>query len=152
MDISGLINERLIDINMQATSQKEAIEKLALLLEKEEKIESRDEFVKGVLEREKEATTGFGKGIAIPHCKLDSVKTASIAIGKLIEAVDWNSLDGEPVKLIIMLAVPDKEANTTHLQILSNLASKLMEEDFVKDLLNANNSKKIISLLNFENE
>lgn len=147
MDISSLTNERLINMEIEAKDQKEAIEKVALLLENEDKIESKDEFIKGVLKREKEVTTGFGNGIAIPHCKINSVKEASIAIGKLKKAVDWDALDGKPVQHIVMLAIPNKEANTTHLKVLSTLATKLMENEFVDELLNADDAKKIIELL-----
>lgn len=147
MDISSLTNERLINMEIEAKDQKEAIEKVALLLENEDKIESKDEFIKGVLKREKEVTTGFGNGIAIPHCKINSVKEASIAIGKLNKAVDWDALDGKPVQYIVMLAIPNKEANTTHLKVLSTLATKLMENAFVDELLNADDAKKIIELL-----
>lgn len=147
MDISSLTNERLINMEIEAKDQKEAIEKVALLLENEDKIESKDEFIKGVLKREKEVTTGFGNGIAIPHCKINSVKEASIAIGKLKKAVDWDALDEKPVQYIVMLAIPNKEANTTHLKVLSTLATKLMENEFVNELLNADDAKKIIELL-----
>ena len=152
MNISKLINEKLINLNLQANNQREVIEKLAELLDRENKLGSREEFINAVLDREKEFSTGFGNRVAIPHCKIDSVKEASIAIGKLDKAVDWNSLDGNPVEFVIMLAVPNKEANTTHLKMLSQLASKLMSEDFRNSLLIADNCEKIIDLLSDSDE
>jgi fructose-specific phosphotransferase system IIA component len=148
MSISSLINENLIDLDLKAENQKETIEKLVDMLMKQKKIKSKKEFIEGVLLREKEATTGFGNGIAIPHCKDDSVLEASIAIGKLKKGVEWNSLDGNPVELIILLAVPSKEANTTHLEVLSKLASKLMDKDFTYKLLNIKSKGELINLLN----
>ncbi|RKD31794.1 PTS sugar transporter subunit IIA [Thermohalobacter berrensis] len=151
MNITSLINEKLVNLELKAKDKTEAIEKLADLLKKEKKIESKKEFVKGIFKRENESTTGFGKGIAIPHCKLDSIKEASIVIGKLKKGINWNSIDGKPVYLIIMLAIPSKEAKTTHLKILSNLASSLIDDKFTNNLLKADSYEEIIKLLNENN-
>lgn len=147
MEIKSLINEELIDLNLTATSQEDVINQLSSLLARQGRIESEAEFVKGVLERESEFSTGFGNGFAIPHCKSDTVRTASIIIGRAETGVEWNSLDNSPVTFIIMLAIPASQGGTTHLQILSLLSGKLMDPEFRDNLMNATNSEQILLLL-----
>ncbi|UOE74716.1 PTS sugar transporter subunit IIA [Parageobacillus thermoglucosidasius] len=147
MEITSLINEELIVLDLEASNQLEVIEHLASLLEKQERIESKSAFIQGVLDREEEFTTGFGNGIAIPHCKNPTVKKASIVIGRTIKGIDWNSLDGLEVSFVIMLAIPPSEGGTTHLQILSTLSSKLIDPDFRSRLMNAKDKREILKLL-----
>ncbi|BDG47231.1 MULTISPECIES: fructose PTS transporter subunit IIA [Parageobacillus] len=147
MEITSLINEELIVLDLEASNQLEVIEHLASLLEKQERIESKSAFIQGVLDREAEFTTGFGNGIAIPHCKNSTVKKASIVIGRTIKGIDWNSLDGLEVSFVIMLAIPSSEGGTTHLQILSTLSSKLIDPDFRSRLMNAKDKQEILKLL-----
>ncbi|WP_017434089.1 PTS sugar transporter subunit IIA [Saccharococcus caldoxylosilyticus] len=147
MEITSLINEELIVLDLEASNQLEVIEHLASLLEKQERIESKSAFIQGVLDREAEFTTGFGNGIAIPHCKNPTVKKASIVIGRTIKGIDWNSLDGLEVSFVIMLAIPPSEGGTTHLQILSTLSSKLIDPDFRSRLMNAKDKQEILMLL-----
>jgi fructose-specific phosphotransferase system IIA component len=147
LEITSLINEELIVLDLEASNQLEVIEHLASLLEKQERIESKSAFIQGVLDREAEFTTGFGNGIAIPHCKNPTVKKASIVIGRTIKGIDWNSLDGLEVSFVIMLAIPPSEGGTTHLQILSTLSSKLIDPDFRSRLMNAKDKQEILKLL-----
>lgn len=81
-------------------------------------------------ERELEATTGFGGGVAIPHSKTDNVSKATVLFARLATPLEWNSLDGEPVTTLISILVP-KDGSDVHLQILAKLARQLMHEDFV---------------------
>ncbi|MGP4079156.1 PTS sugar transporter subunit IIA [Pseudalkalibacillus sp. R45] len=145
--MTTLINKDLIDLDLRATDQLGVIEQLASLLEKQGRIESKSTFTQGVLAREAQITTGFGNGIAIPHCKSETVRNASIAIGKLENGVDWKAMDDQDVHFVIMLAVPESEAGTTHLQILSKLSGKLIEEDFRNSLMTASEKQEILHLL-----
>jgi fructose-specific phosphotransferase system IIA component len=147
LEIKSLINEDLIELNLEAATQNEVISQLTSLLGKLGRISSESEFIKGVLEREAEFSTGFGNGFAIPHCKSDIVKTASIIIGKTTNEIEWNSLDDKPVTFIIMLAIPESEGGTTHLQILSALSGKLIEDEFREQLMKATHPKHILDLL-----
>jgi fructose-specific phosphotransferase system IIA component len=146
LEIKSLINENLIDLNLEAFTQKDVISQLTSLLAKQGRIKSESVFIEGVLEREAEFSTGFGNGFAIPHCKNDTVKKASIIIGKTNEGIEWNSLDNNPVTFIIMLAIPATEGGTTHLQILSTLSGKLMDDEFREKLMNASHPEKILNL------
>jgi fructose-specific phosphotransferase system IIA component len=147
MDVKSLINEELIVLDLDAQSQSEVFEQLSTLLIKQDRINSKEEFIQGVQEREAEFSTGFGNGFAIPHCKSETVKTASVVIGRLTNGVDWNALDNNPVDFVIMLAIPKTEGGTTHLQILAALSGKLMDDDFRENLLKADQPEQILILL-----
>jgi fructose-specific phosphotransferase system IIA component len=147
LEIISLINEDLIELNLVAGTQNEVISKLTSLLAKQGRIESESVFFEGALKREAEFSTGFGNGFAIPHCKSDTVKTASIVIGKTTNEIEWSSLDNKPVTFIIMLAIPATEGGTTHLQILAALSGKLMDEEFRAQLMNASQSEHILELI-----
>jgi fructose-specific phosphotransferase system IIA component len=147
MDVKSLINEELIVLDLDAQSQTEVIEQLSTLLIRQDRINSKEEFIQGVQEREAEFSTGFGNGFAIPHCKSETVKTASVVIGRLTNGVDWSALDNNPVDFVIMLAIPKTEGGNTHLQILAALSGKLMDDDFRDNLLKADQSEQILSLL-----
>ncbi len=147
LEIKSLINEDLIELNLAASTQTEVISQLTSLLRKQGRIKSESAFMEGVLEREAEFSTGFGNGFAIPHCKSDTVESASIIIGKTSNGIEWNSLDEKPVTFIIMLAIPAAEGGTTHLQILSALSGKLMDDEFRDQLMSAEQPEQILNLL-----
>lgn len=145
LDLSILLDERLVKFNFDGTTKEEVIEKIGEVMYESGKITDKDEYIKGVLEREKECTTGIGRGVAIPHCKNDAVKDAGFALIQLKNNIEWSSLDGEPVNYVIMLAAPNTEDNV-HLRILSQLARNLMDDDFLYALTNANSIEKIKKL------
>ncbi|SHH66614.1 PTS sugar transporter subunit IIA [Clostridium grantii] len=152
MEISNLINKNLINLEMNVDSREEAIKVLAEMMFNDGKLKSQDDYIVDVLEREKEGTTGFGMGFAIPHGKSDAVKETCFAAGRSAKGIEWNSLDGEPVNFVILIAVPKEEAGTTHLKILSQIASNLMEDDFRDNLLQAQLEEEVINILSREME
>ncbi|MCM3717811.1 PTS sugar transporter subunit IIA [Fictibacillus phosphorivorans] len=148
MEITTMINRDLIDLDLKSSDQLGVIDELASLLVKQDRLDSKSSFIEGVLEREAHFTTGFGNGIAIPHCKSGTVKQASIVIGKMANGVDWKAMDDHDVHFVIMLAIPETEAGTTHLQILSKLSGKLIDEDFRNRLMSTNEKEDVLHLLN----
>ena len=96
--------------------------------------------------REAEGTTGMMSGFAIPHCKSAAVKSASVLVAKFADDVAWDSMDGSPIKVAISLLVPDEEASTTFLKMLSKVAVLLMDEGF-RDKINATDDKETIAAL-----
>jgi mannitol/fructose-specific phosphotransferase system IIA component (Ntr-type) len=83
-----------------------------------------------VWQREGSCTTGFGHGFAIPHCKTGAVKANSLVLLKLRKPVTWESLDGKPVRTIILLVIRDFDGATEHMKVISSLARQVMHEDF----------------------
>lgn len=142
-----LINENLIDLNLSATDKKSAILQLARLADKEKRLTDIDAYVHDVLEREKEYTTGIGGGIAIPHAKSQSVKEAVIVFGRFPSGIEWNAADEKPVNMIFLLGVPNENIGNLHLKILSQLARKIVNEDFLAILRSADSKEAIIHCL-----
>ena len=88
--------------------------------------------------RESQGQTGIGHYVAIPHGKSDSVTQVGIAIGKVQDEIEWETLDGNGVKLIFLFAVGnDNENAKTHLRLLAEVARTLGNDDAVEALLNA---------------
>ena len=147
MIISNLTNKHLIDLDFNAKDSKEAILKLADMLEKDGKLTSKEAFIMDVFQREMESSTAFGKGFALPHGKSFGVNEPCFAIGRSKKGVKWESFDKQPVNFIILLAVPIKEAGTSHLEILSQIAGKLTYDEYRSQLLDAKNEEEILSIL-----
>ena len=119
------------------------------LLHKDNRILSKELFKSDLLEREIEASTSMGFGIAIPHTQSHQVKDSSIVFIKLKKAIKWN---GDDVKLIFGIAVPYENVDNIHLKILSKLARKLMVDEFRTALQNINSKDDAIRELAFINE
>ena len=96
------------------------------------------------LEREKEFSTAFGNGVAIPHAKSFKVLKTGVFVYKSVNAIKW---DGEEVKLAIAIITPEDSSNV-HLQILSQLSRKLMHSDFRESLLNAETEMEVLKIIN----
>lgn len=151
MDLSKMVDERLVKFNFEVDSKEDAITKVATLMAQAEKVSDLDKYIEGVFEREKEFSTGIGMGVAIPHCKSDVVNEAAFTLVKLKNEIEWGSLDDKPVSYIIMLAAPNS-ADNVHLKMLSQLATNLMDDDFRKGLLEATSIEEIKKVFTKEGE
>ena len=138
MDIKSVLDERVIDLRMKAKDKKEAITYLAGKLKDAGYIADVDEYVADIYLRESHGQTGIGNYVAIPHGKSDSVTQVGIAIGKVENEIEWETLDGKGVKLIFLFAVGnDNENAKTHLKLLAEVARTLGNDEAVQALLAA---------------
>ena len=151
MNLCSLVDKRLIAFDFAANSKVDSIDKAAELMLQAEKISDKEKFIEGVLKREAEFTTGVGMGVAIPHCRSAAVIIPCFALLKLQKPLDWNSLDGKPVRYVIMLAAPENAAND-FLNLLSTLSYKLMDDDFREVLINAASVEEIKKLFTEKGE
>ncbi|SER30736.1 fructose PTS transporter subunit IIA [Parafannyhessea umbonata] len=107
-----------------------------------------DAVLKAFQAREALGTTGMTEGFSIPHAKSDAIQDAAVLVTKYAEPIaDWESLDGKPIKASIALLVPDGEAGTTHIKLLSKVAVLLMREDFRTKVLTSTSPEEIASLV-----
>lgn len=136
MKITELLDRRSISLNGAPASKKEALDQMVALMVKSGKIRDEEAYREEVYHREEEGTTGIGEGIAIPHGKCDAVIRPGLAAMVIKKGVDFDSLDGEPVNLIFLIAAPNTKDNV-HLDVLSKLSMLLMDEKFVEGLKNA---------------
>lgn len=146
MNIETLLPFEHIVLGLEATTKEEVVRQLAKILVAEGIVQSENEYVQSVMEREDHSTTGIGNNIAIPHGKSRAVSEPAIVFARLKAPLEWQSLDDEPVTVVIMLAIPEEHQGDTHLRILSEIAMKLMDED-ITEALKSETDKEIIAKL-----
>lgn len=146
MKITDLIKNDSIYLNVEASQKEEVIKKAVELMNNNGNIINKDEYLKLVMKREEEGSTGIGEEIAIPHGKGDSISAPGVAAMVIPNGVDFNSLDGNPVKLLFLIAAPNSKENI-HLEVLSRLSTLLMDEKFRKDLLNAKSKDEFLKII-----
>ena len=96
--------------------------------------------------REEEGITGIGSNIAIPHGKSDAVIKTTVAIATLEDEIYWETLDGKGVKVIILFAVQDTDATTTHILLLQKVAILLADDDFLESLKSVSSVDELYQL------
>lgn len=106
----------------------------------------RDELIARILERERRGSTGFGRGIAVPHVKHKSVRTMAAAIGLSATGVDFNALDKQPVYSIFLLLSPEDRPED-HLQAMEVIFKNLSKETFRRFLRQAGTVDEVVALL-----
>lgn len=136
MKIVDLLKKESIELNGIPAGKSETIEKMVSLMAAGGNIADVEMYKAGVFAREEEGTTGIGEGIAIPHAKTDAVREPGLAAMIVKDGVDYDSLDGEPVHLIFLIAAPNTEDNV-HLEVLSRLSMLLMDDSFRENLMKA---------------
>lgn len=138
MDLSKILDDRIICVDMVADSKDEAITFLSEKLNNAGYIDDVETFKKDIYYRESLGTTGIGDYIAIPHGKSDSVEKIGIAIGKLKHEIEWETLDDKGVKIVFLFAVSNNnEFAENHLMLLAEIATKLGNEQAIDKLLKA---------------
>ena len=146
MKINELLDIHSIDLNVSVASKTDAIDYMTHMMEQTGNLKNRVDYKKGVLAREESGTTGIGDGIAIPHSKSTAVKKAGIVAAVIKDGVDYDSLDGQPVHLIFMIAAPADGADL-HLSALSKLSTMLMIPGFKDSLLDASSAEEFLNII-----
>lgn len=146
MRITDLLDKNSINLNASPQNKKEALDQAVELMARSGKINDVEAYRKQVYAREEESTTGVGEGIAIPHGKCSAVNAPGLSAMVIKDGVDFDSLDGEPVNILFLIAAPDTEDNV-HMDVLSKLSVLLMDEEFVAGLKEAKNVDEFLSLI-----
>lgn len=144
MKISKYLDPKCL-LFFEVKNREEAIQSLVSHLNSCGKLKNEKAFFDAICSRERIVSTGIGMGVAIPHAKLSDYHDFFIAIGILKKGVDWNALDGIPVKLIFMIGGPE-DRQTEYLKILSGLTVALKDETLRKKMLTLNSAHAIIRL------
>ena len=146
MKIRDLLKPESIVINAPAKTKDEAI---SMLIDKHDEagnLSDKQVYTDGILKRESESTTAIGEGIAIPHCKSDSVINPGLAAMTVPEGIDYGAPDGQPSNLVFMIAAPMD--GDLHLDVLAKLMTLLMDLDLRKRLLAAESGEAFLDELN----
>lgn len=146
--LSEAIDARTVVTGLKADTKEEVFAELAQRLHDAGYIDSVDEFLKAIREREAQGATGIGEHVAIPHGRSDTVKRNGVAIAILDHEIEWESLDDTGAKVVVLFAVgADDEGSKRHLQLLSEFARKLAKADVVRDLLQATSKDQVVAAL-----
>ncbi|WP_138372815.1 MULTISPECIES: fructose-specific PTS transporter subunit EIIC [Oscillospiraceae] len=151
MRITELLDKRSISLTAAPASKSEALDMAVDLMAAGGKIRDKEAYRKEVYLREEESTTGVGGGIAIPHGKCDAVAKPGLAAMVIKDGVDFDSLDGEPVNLIFLIAAPNTKDNI-HLDVLSKLSILLMDEQFSENLKKASTPEEFLQIIDEADE
>ena len=151
MRITDLLDARSISLQAAPGNKEEALNQAVELMTQRGNISDKAAYRRQVGEREKESTTGIGEGIAIPHGKCAAVSAPGLAAMVIPGGVDFDSLDGEPVTLLFLIAAPDTEDNI-HLDVLGKLSMLLMDEEFTQRLRGAGSVEEFIKIIDEADE
>ena len=143
MKITDLLNKDAIKLNGIANSKQDTINKLVDLMAKNGNLTDKEKYKEVVLKREEEGSTGIGEGIAIPHGKTDAVSKPGLSAMVINDGVEFDSLDGQPAKLLFLIAAPNTKDNV-HLDVLSRLSTLLMDTEFRKSLMEAKTPEEFL--------
>jgi PTS system nitrogen regulatory IIA component len=145
VSISDYLDEHLV-VFLDSSNRDAALKTLVDTLDAEGKLLDKKAFFQAILEREKIVSTGIGMGLAIPHAKLEGYRNFFIAIGiQTKQGIEWNALDGAPVRLVFMIGGPDNR-QTEYLKILSGLTMAIKDEERRKKLAKATSAQAVIAL------
>ncbi|HAU5703494.1 TPA: PTS sugar transporter subunit IIA [Citrobacter freundii] len=145
--ISDLLSKACVITEMQANSKIDVIEQLTQSLCDEGIITNKQGFITDVLARESLGSTGFENQIAIPHGKSRWVSETRIAVAKLKDNIDWETMDSSDVKLVILFAVKEADSGAGHIKVLVRISIALGDDDVVEKLLNANSQEELYRLI-----
>ena len=148
MKLTDIIQPGSIIADLETSDRDEAIKELVnkLVDTGVAPADIRDDLIARVLDRERKHSTGFGRGVAVPHVKHPDIDTMSAAIGISKGGIDFNSLDKQPVYTIFLLLSPQSKPEE-HLQAMEVIFENLSKEDFRKELQQANTAEGIYQQL-----
>jgi nitrogen PTS system EIIA component len=148
MKLSDFLGENVIKTDLEAVDKMEAIEELIDLLisEHELSLRDRDDVIEVVFQREKSMSTGVGETIAIPHGSIDCIEEIVGAIGISKKGIDFESFDGLPAHIVILLLVP-KTKFGKHIKTLAQIARTLGQEDIRNSICLAETPEDVLDIL-----
>ena len=146
MNLLDILSPECIKAPLAATEKRGIIDELVDLLAAASKVTDPAAVKESVWLREQARSTGIGMGLAIPHGKSPGVASLAMAIGKPAQPVDFQAIDGRPVKLVILLASPPDRASD-HIQALARLSRLMTMEAFREAIYAAGSATEIYDLL-----
>ena len=143
--IANLLSPNNILLDAQVTSKKRVFEQAGLVFENNQGI-ARAKVFDSLFARERLGSTGLGQQVAVPHGRIKGLRDPIAALIRVSEPIPFDAPDGQPVKLLMFLLVPEN-ANQHHLDILSELAQMLSDKDFRDKLISEAEASVIHQLI-----
>ncbi len=151
MKITDYLNEEWILPDLQGTDKTSILRELSRVLVKPCQVNSEEELLQVLLDREKLGSTGIGEGIAIPHGRLRKLKKFYISFGRSLQGVDFDSIDRKPSHLFFLVMAPENSA-VDNLKLLSRIVTLLKEPTFKRRLMEAVSRKELFEIISQEDE
>jgi len=146
MNLLDILTPDCIRAPLAARDKRGVIEELVDLLASLRKVNDPKTLKEAVWTREQTRTTGIGHGLAIPHGKCPGIPSLAMAIGKPAAPMDFQAIDGQPVKLIVLLASPP-DRTSDHIQALAKISRLMTMDDFRNRIYAAGSPTEIFELL-----
>jgi fructose-specific phosphotransferase system IIA component len=146
MTLTKILQPTCLKVPLEGKDKKSVITELVDLLDADGVLLDRKMAFDAVLAREETRSTGIGSGIAIPHGKCNAVKELVMAIGLTSEPIDFESVDGKPVKIIFLLVSPADQTGP-HIQALARISRLMLDEEFKQELEGASSAEEVYELL-----
>jgi len=147
MILTQILQPNCVKVPVENKDKEAVITELVDLLDANGLLLDRDVALDAVLTRERTRSTGTGAGIAIPHGKCNAVKELVMAIGIAHEPIEFESVDGKPVKILILLVSPADQTGP-HIQALASISRLMLNEEFKQKLEQAASADEVYELLN----
>ena len=146
MRLTELLDSERVRVPLESSDKDALLRELVDLVMGPGHESKTDEVLRAVLEREMVLSTGIGGGVAIPHAKTDAVSSLRIAAGRTRQGVDYDALDGEPVRLCFLLVGPESDAGG-HVKALSRIARVVRRESVRAQLEQASDAEEFLRVL-----
>jgi PTS system fructose-specific IIC component len=146
MKITDLLKKEGVALNQHPADKNAAIDIMVDLHNKVGNLKDKAAYKKAIEAREAQGSTAVGMGIAVPHAKTDAVKQPGLVAITVPEGIDYECVDGTASNLFFMIAAPAGAADT-HLEVLANLMTMLMDADFSKALVDAKTVDEFLALI-----
>ena len=146
MKLTDILPTDCVRVPLQASGKTEAITELVDLLHDTGRVTDRDAVLRTVLDREATRSTGIGYGLAVPHGKSAACPRLAMAVGKPATPVDFDSKDGQPVNLIVLLASPPDQTGP-HIQALARISRLMLMESFRQAVADATSGDELYEII-----
>ena len=146
MILTQILQPRCIKAPLESKDKESAILELVSLLASAGQITDANNAYEAVMDREHQRSTGIGSGIAIPHGKSASTKELVMAFGVAQEAIEFESIDSKPVKIIVLLVSPP-DCTGPHIQALARISRLMLDETFKGKLEKAGSPEEVYTLI-----
>jgi fructose-specific phosphotransferase system IIA component len=151
MKISDILTPEVIDVGLEVKDKEDSLNKIIALAANSNKILDIKKVTETIFEREKLVSTGVGKGFAIPHGKTDAIEDTVAAFVITKNPIDFDSIDGEPVRFIFLLVGKETLLNT-HIKLLSRISRLMNKDEFREKLLNTTTRDEVLKTFRDEEQ
>lgn len=147
MLLTQILQLNCVKVPLEGKDKESVIRELVELLDGNGMLLDKNTALEAVFTREQTRSTGIGSGIAIPHGKCQGVKELVMALGVAGEPIDFDSVDGQPVTIVILLVSPADQTGP-HIQALARISRLMLDEQFRKSIERATSAEETFELLN----